>query len=123
MKLLIVDDDVDTCTLLKLFFEKRGCTVYSANSLVDGLRIIDIIELTAVFIDNFLPDGEGWEAAKKIKIKHPNLNINLMSAKDKSFSSLDQYTDVIWEKPITLGQLETYMNFLNKSSRQVDLGK
>lgn len=115
MKLLIVDDDVDTCTLLRFFFEKRGCTVYAANSLVDGLHIIDENDLAAVFIDNYLPDGEGWKAAKTIKTKYPNLNINLMSAKDKSFNSLEQYTDVIWEKPITYSQLETYMGFLTKS--------
>lgn len=112
MKILILDDDKDLCTLLKMFFEKRGYEVLMANSLVSGLQIIDDEEPSIVFIDNFLPDGEGWKVAKTIKYKHPNININLMSAKDKSFNALEQYDEFIWEKPITVQQLDTYLKFL-----------
>ena len=115
MKILVLDDDKDLCFLLRSFFEKKGCTVFTANSLVDGLSIIDKDEPTILFIDNFLPDGEGWKAAKTIKIKYPSLTINLMSAKDKSFNSLDEFEDIIWEKPISVQQLETYLQFLNKN--------
>jgi two-component system OmpR family response regulator len=115
MKILVLDDDKDLCFLLKSFFEKRGYVVFTANSLVDGLRIIEHSEPSIVFIDNFLPDGEGWKAAKIIKVKHPNLNINLMSAKDRSFNSLEEHDEIIWEKPISVEQLETYMQFLNKN--------
>jgi DNA-binding response OmpR family regulator len=115
MTILILDDDKDICTLFRLFFEKKGFTVFTANSLQEGLNIIDDNQPSIVFIDNFLPDGEGWKAAKVIKIKHPKLKINLMSARDKSFKDLDKYDDFIWEKPISLNQLETYIQFMNKN--------
>jgi two-component system OmpR family response regulator len=115
MKILVLDDDKDLCTLLKTFFEKRGCIVFTANSLIEGLHIIDHDQPKILFIDNFLPDGEGWKAAKTIKIKYPELSINLMSAKDRSFNSLDEHEDIIWEKPISVQQLETYLQFLNKN--------
>src|SRR5260221_6313908 len=115
MKILIVDDDKDICTLLKIFFEKREYLVFTANTLVDGLQAIDDHEPVILFIDNMLPDGEGWKAAQTIKIKYPRLNINLMSAKDKSFNSLEEYNDMIWEKPILASQLEIYLQFLTKS--------
>ena len=115
MKILVLDDDQDLCLLLKNFFEKRGCTVFPANSLIDGLHIIDYDQPSILFIDNFLPDGEGWKAAKTIKIKYPELSINLMSAKDRSFNSIEDHDDVIWEKPISVQQLETYLQFLNKN--------
>jgi len=114
MKILVLDDDKDICFLLKNFFERRGYIVFTANSLIDGLRIIDHSQPSIIFIDNFLPDGEGWKAAKTIKIKHPELSINLMSAKDRSFNTLEEHDDVIWEKPISVEQLETYLQFLNK---------
>jgi DNA-binding response OmpR family regulator len=115
MKILVLDDDQDTCTLLKLFFEKRNCTVITANSLIEGLNLVDDHQPDVLFVDNFLPDGEGWSAAQTIKVKYPELSINLMSAKDRSFNSLDEYDDVVWEKPISAQQLETYLRFLNKS--------
>jgi DNA-binding response OmpR family regulator len=114
MKLLIVDDEKDSCLLLKNFFAKRGITVFTANTLIDGLKIIDDEEPDVLFIDNMLPDGEGWKESKTIKLKYPQLSINLMSAKDKSFASLDIYEEEVWEKPISLVQLETYLEFLNK---------
>jgi len=112
MTILILDDDKDICLLLKSFFEKRGHTVFTANSLFEGLHIIDHSMPSVLFIDNFLPDGEGWKAAQTIKIKYPKLNINLMSAKDKSFNTLEDYENVVWEKPISAEQLETYLQFL-----------
>jgi DNA-binding NtrC family response regulator len=114
MKILILDDDTDLCSLLKMFFERRGHMVLMANTLIDGLTIIDEHEPLIVFIDNVLPDGEGWKAAKTIKYKHPEIKINLMSGKDKSFASTYEEDDFIWEKPITSTQLETYLQFIKK---------
>jgi two-component system OmpR family response regulator len=115
MKLLIIDDEKDICMLLKNFFTKRGITVFTANTLIDGLKIIDDEEPDILFIDNMLPDGEGWKAAQTVKLKYPQININLMSAKDKSFNALDGYDEEIWEKPISVSQLERYLQFLNKN--------
>jgi len=114
MKILILDDDADLCTLLKMFFERKGHSVLMANTLIDGLNIIDEQEPSIVFIDNMLPDGEGWKTAKTIKYKHPSIKINLMSGKDKSFNSTYEEDDFIWEKPITSTQLETYLQFIKK---------
>jgi DNA-binding response OmpR family regulator len=114
MKILILDDDNDLCTLLKMFFEKKGHAVLMANTLIDGLNIIDEHEPLIVFIDNMLPDGEGWKAAKAIKYRHPSMRINLMSGKDKSFNTAFEEDDFIWEKPITTTQLETYLQFIKK---------
>ncbi len=114
MKILILDDDTDLCLLLKIFFEKKGYSVSVANTLINGLNIIDEEEPSILFIDNFLPDGEGWKEAKAIKQKHPGMNINLMSGKDRSFNTLDEQNDFVWEKPITTDQLETYLKFLHK---------
>jgi DNA-binding response OmpR family regulator len=118
MKILIIDDDADICVLLKKFFEKRGFTVLTANLLIDGLRMIDDHQPDILFIDNFLPDGEGWKAVRTVKIKYPDIGINLMSAKDKSFNTLEHTDeDVIWEKPISIEQLETYLQFLGKNQQ------
>jgi DNA-binding response OmpR family regulator len=114
MKILVLDDDKDTCTLLKMFFERKDHEVHVCDSLIEGLKMIEDFQPDVLFIDNFFPDGEGWKAAKTIKVKYPDVSLNLMSAKDKSFTSLDDYDDVVWEKPISFQQLETYALYLNK---------
>ena len=116
MTVLILDDDMDTCTLFKMFFEKKGFDVLTANSLAEGMEIIVKNTPSMLFIDNYLPDGEGWKTAKAIKMKYPSININLMSAKDKSFNSLEDYSEFIWEKPISVEQLETYLQFMKRNN-------
>jgi len=39
-KLLIVDDDKETCEFLQEFFESRKCIVFTANSGNQGLSIV-----------------------------------------------------------------------------------
>ena len=50
MKVLILDDEKDICTLLRIFFEKKQFEVFTTSSLIEGLRIIDEEHPKIVFI-------------------------------------------------------------------------
>jgi len=105
-KILIVDDEVDFCLLLKAYLTKKGYEVYVANTLDEGMKTIRKDHPDIVFLDNNLPDGLGWEKAKEIQKEFPNIQLNLLSA----FETVgDESISIpVWEKPIDLQRLGQY---------------
>lgn len=79
-KLLIVDDEKDLCQLLKTYSANKGFDVSLSHTLKDGLTALNTIHPDIVFMDNNLPDGDGWSAAKKISLDFPEMHIILISA-------------------------------------------
>jgi len=76
------------------------------------LHYIDDHQPEVIFMDNYLPDGEGWPQADSLQKRYPDAFINLISAADKSFLRTNSVNQAIWEKPITRSQLENYFRFL-----------
>ncbi|MCO5268601.1 MAG: sigma-54 dependent transcriptional regulator [Brumimicrobium sp.] len=64
--LLIIDDDVDICMLLKRFFERKEFRVRIAFSGNEGLEILKKERIDLVLSDFRLPDKDGFEMLKII---------------------------------------------------------
>lgn len=108
-KILIVDDEVDFCLLLKSFYARKGYDVFLAHTLKEGLKCIDEVKPDIIFLDNNLPDGLGWEAAPEIISKNPTSELNLISAYQSHIPSLQNpYTVRILEKPLNLESLNNF---------------
>jgi DNA-binding response OmpR family regulator len=60
-KVLIIDDEVDLCLLMKAYFLRKNYEVYIAHTLSDGLNRLGQIIPDYLFIDYNLPDGLGWD--------------------------------------------------------------
>ena len=112
MKVVIIDDDVDFCKLFGNMLAAKSLEVHSAHTLVDGLELIERTDPEIIFVDNYLPDHNGWETAVRLFKNSPGKKINLISAEDKSFWNLKYPDCTIWQKPISKGQLENYFSFL-----------
>jgi two-component system OmpR family response regulator len=111
-KVLIIDDERDTCTLLKKFLTRLGYFVYVAPTLQTGLTMVDDINPDIVFLDNNLPDGFGWEHISVIQHALPNARINLISAYKWIQVTTKESDDVsvkFIEKPITFSALKQYL--------------
>lgn len=107
LKILIVDDEEDYCMIMKNYFEKKGYQVFVAFNLKQGLQSINEKEPDILFLDNNLPDGEGWQCTESILKDHPSLKINLISAYKHKTLDYDSFSNVkIWEKPISIRSLE-----------------
>jgi DNA-binding NtrC family response regulator len=108
LKILIVDDEEDYCMIMKSYFEKKGYEVFVAFNLQNGLQLIKEKNPDILFLDNNLPDGEGWQCTEAILKEHPSLKVNLISAYNKQKNSnFDSFSNVkIWEKPISIRSLE-----------------
>ena len=108
---LIIDDETDFCLLMKNYFVRRNYEVYIYHTLEEGMKNLEKIKPDIIFLDNNLPDGLGWEKTEFIRQNFPNTSINLISAYQYDHSISDKLTSVrIWEKPISLNDLNKYLN-------------
>ena len=110
-KVLIVDDEVDLCLLIKQFLSKKNYEVHVAHTLLDGLRLLDTVRPDALMLDNNLPDGMGWSQATAILEKYPALHITLISAYQlaSDYSHPLHNSIHFLEKPLSLNDIEKYM--------------
>ncbi|MDF1860095.1 MAG: ATP-binding protein [Verrucomicrobiales bacterium] len=81
-KVLLVEDESSVRMLVKKLLEMHGCTVIEAAS---GRKALDLWpevcdEISVVVSDIVMPDGvSGWDLAKELHLKSPNLGILLTS--------------------------------------------
>jgi len=110
-KILIIDDEVDFCIIMKGYFERKDFEVHLAYTLQRGLFQLDEKKPDILFLDNNLPDGQGWQYVEQIVEKNPHLIVYLVSAhQSKSSFSSPNKNIIVWEKPISLQLLNTVVN-------------
>ena len=66
-KILIIDDDINICELLRIYLEKDG---YSADVVTDGLKAIEAFNTykpDIVLLDIMLPGLDGWQICREIR--------------------------------------------------------
>jgi two-component SAPR family response regulator len=110
-RVLIIDDEADFCLLIKNYFIKKNYEVHVSNTLKDGMDSLKDFKPDILFLDNNLPDGLGWEQTEYICKQYPNIRINLISAYQYNPKISEQFSSIkIWEKPISLTDLNQYLN-------------
>ena len=108
-KVLIIDDEVDLCLLMKSYFLRKNYEVYIAHTLADGVKRLNEIVPDYLFIDYNLPDGLGWDKLPEMYRQHPNVHYHLISAFRPTMpDELDGSKLTIWEKPIILKALDHF---------------
>jgi len=65
--ILVVDDDPETCRLLKIMLEKRNFQVETAHSGLEGLEKVSSFEPDLVLLDIMMPVMDGWETYQRMK--------------------------------------------------------
>jgi two-component system response regulator HydG len=96
-RILIIDDDVDICTLLKRYLERQDYNVITAFKGADGVKLALEEEVDLVLTDFRLPDKNGFDILKEIKYKKRNLPIIVITG----YSDVNQAV-----KSIRLGAFE-----------------
>lgn len=86
-KILVIDDDVNICELIRLYLEKEGhevMTVYSGSKSIGAFT-----EFTPniVILDIMLPGMDGWQVCREIR-KISNIPIIMLTAKGETFDKV-----------------------------------
>ena len=106
-KLLIVDDDVNICEMLRLYFENEGYSVKTANDGIDGLQAFKIYEPDLVLLDIMMPKKDGWQVCREIR-KVSSKPVIMITAKGEVFDKvlgLELGADDFIVKPFDMKEL------------------
>ncbi len=77
---LIIDDEEKLRALLARIIRLEGLTVLEAETLKAGGRLLDKEDIDVVLCDVKLPDGNGVDFVKDLKVKHPSVETILLTA-------------------------------------------
>lgn len=102
---LIIDDEQDFCLIMKNYFMRKGYHVHLAYSLSNGLELLNQVRPDILFLDNNLPDGNGWDSLGHIVEEFPQLYTYLVSAHRNNSPESVRSNVIVWEKPITMEML------------------
>ena len=86
-KILVVDDDLNICELLKLYLENEGYMVFTAN---DGQEAVDTFQTKTpdlVLLDIMLPKKDGWQVCREIR-KISSAPSIMLTAKGETFDKV-----------------------------------
>jgi len=86
-RVLAIDDDVNICELLRLYLEKEGYEVRTANNGINAVDIFREFTPNIVILDIMLPGTDGWQVCREIR-KLSNIPIIMLTAKGETFDKV-----------------------------------
>jgi len=86
-KVLVVDDDVNICELIRLYLEKDGYEVQTVYNGKTGIEAFGEFAPSIVVLDIMLPGVDGWQVCREIR-KVSNIPIIMLTAKGETFDKV-----------------------------------
>ena len=86
-KILIVDDDVNICELLRLYLEKEGFQTVIVNDGESAITVFKEEQPDIVLLDIMLPLLDGWQVCREIR-KFSDKPIIMITAKGETFDKV-----------------------------------
>jgi DNA-binding NtrC family response regulator len=102
-KMLVVEDQGETCLILDLILSERKFEPDYVNNLLDADEYLQKNKPSLIFLDNKLPDGYGVDFISYVKKKYPKIKIIMISGFGTARDiALENGADVFLEKPFSL---------------------
>jgi len=108
-KILVIDDDQDTCDFLKDFFQQRKCQVLTANSGDAGLLVVKKERPDIVLLDIKMPGLNGLDVLKEIKAFDSKIKVIVVTVaaeSDVRQKAKELGADDFIRKPLNIAYLE-----------------
>ena len=108
-KLLVADDDQDTCEYLREFFEQRKCVVLTAHSGAEGLSMIRKERPDIVLLDVRMEGMNGLEVLREIKNFDKTIKVIMVtvtSDQETRRKAAELGADDFIKKPLNTAYLE-----------------
>jgi DNA-binding response OmpR family regulator len=107
-RILVVEDDVDTRTMLSLRLQREGYPILSAASGAGALEVIRREGLpNLVLLDIMLPDMDGFAVAEELRslAPVPIIFLSALSDTDRKVQGISRYAEDYVTKPFTFSEL------------------
>jgi len=87
-KILVIEDEVSISTLLKFNLEKSGYTVVTAMDGKTGHDLVYSEKPDLILLDLMLPQMDGMEVCKRLRMSKNNTPILMLTAKDEELDKI-----------------------------------
>lgn len=107
--LLIIEDDLAFCELLRFILTKQGFQIEAAHSALTGLQRAYALQPDAVILDIMLPDLDGWQTCARLRERSdvPIIMLTALGAVENVVKGLNLGADAYLVKPVTADELST----------------
>jgi two-component system, OmpR family, response regulator len=86
-KVLVIDDDVNICELIRLYLAKEGYDILTAYNGSKAVEAFKEFAPNIIVLDIMLPGIDGWQVCREVR-KHSNIPIIMLSAKGETFDKV-----------------------------------
>lgn len=86
-KIMIVDDDINICELIRLYLEKESYSTCIVNDGLEAISAFAEFKPDLVLLDIMLPGLDGWQVCRKLR-GMSNTPIIMLSAKGETFDKV-----------------------------------
>jgi DNA-binding response OmpR family regulator len=86
-KILVADDDLNICDILKLYLENDGYEVKCAGDGAEAVEAFKIFDPDLVLLDIMMPKKDGWQVCREIREQSAK-PIIMLSAKGEVFDKV-----------------------------------
>ena len=107
-KILIVDDNVNACFLLKSFLEEKGHDIIVSHSGMDALEKANNLKPDIMLLDLIMEGIDGMEVLRRVRLFDKSIGIIIVSAvMDEAIGkeALEKGADEYITKPIDFDHL------------------
>ena len=121
-KILIVDDDVNICELLRLYLEKNGFATVLAHDGQTAVRVFNETKPDLILLDIMLPLLDGWQVCREIR-KIADTPIIMLTAKGETFDKVlglelgaDDYITKPFDTKEIIARIKAVLRRTNKTA-------
>ena len=86
-KILVADDDLNICELLRLYMEKEGFEVVMAHDGEEAVAKFESEKPSLILLDIMMPKLDGWQVCRQIRQKS-DCPIIMLTAKGETFDKV-----------------------------------
>ena len=105
--ILVIDDDINICEMLRVYLENEGYEIKTANNGSEGINFFKMYEPDLVLLDIMLPEKDGWQVCREIR-EMSSKPIIMITAKGEVFDKvlgLELGADDFVVKPFDMKEL------------------
>ena len=116
-KVLVVDDEPDVFFLFSRILSKRKLRTDYAHNLAEAASYIQNDPPDLIFLDNYLPDGQGVDFIPYVKANFPHIRVVMVTANDSLIDkkrAFQQGADDFLGKPMSLEQINRTLDQINE---------